>query len=207
MAFKEVLFSTVSPYSEIIYPFVYLSFFSLSLIALYSDRWRKVFLIVLFTGVLTSGLLTIKLSPYINLNKYTNPSADSFTYFELRAVDSTGKETRVDDRASLGYSAGTSSGYFLNSSNNRSRIISLLALENIENLRNEIENEWRIDMLSFPPPARQYRWNSSINKKYGEFETVRITRVKVFFKENSAEVKKKREKTVYELGVADNRTE
>ncbi|SFR68954.1 hypothetical protein [Halogeometricum limi] len=107
LSLSDQLVTLLRPYASLVLPGVLVLFFvAASAAVVLSDRWhaRRAFVLCFFVGLLLSNfLLPVSPLPFVSWGHFSQPTSEVETYREIRLVDESGHEIKMDDGLTLAF--------------------------------------------------------------------------------------------------------
>ncbi|WP_394740122.1 hypothetical protein [Natronococcus roseus] len=189
--------AVLSEGTRLLFPVVYVLFFlgTLGILAVARRRYaREVWLAGFFTTLLAVTLVGMPLLPVVDMHKFAQPSEEEETYYEIRMVDASGEELRVDDRATppvTGTRTSTVGGQLADEYTDEQRLeMGEFYLENVREHRQTVEAGERsvTDRLQPPRYVDDRAWTAAELEEYEAFEAIRIYEHTVVYSDDNTAV-------------------
>lgn len=198
---------------DVLFPAVYVLFFLGTILALLfanRRRMRQVWLAGFFATLLAVTAVGMPLFPVVEMHKFSQPSDEEVTYYELRVVDVNGTELPYDDRATppvMGTRTSSVAGKIAADYTDAERLeMGEFYLENARTYRDEVESGNRSALERLQPPryVDEPRWNADDLESYDEFTALRVYERTLTFSDDNAEVASSEERLRVTIDVADS---
>ena len=205
----------LAPFTEIIFPTVYVLFFLGTLLCLvFAHRRiaRQVWLAGFFSTLLAVTLVGMPLMPVVDMHKFAEPNDEERIYYEVRIVDAAGDEIEYDDRATpptSGSRTSTIAGDMAAEYDDEERVaMAEFFISNAEEYRTEIESGGPPAYERLQPPryVDDERWTADELTEYEEFEAVRVYERTVTFTDDTTAVESNEEQFLLTVNVANQTT-
>ena len=202
----------VAPFTEIIFPTVYVLFFLGTLCCLaFAHRRiaRQVWLAGFVATLLAVTLVGMPLMPVVDMHKFSEPNDEERTYYEVRIVDAAGNELEFDDRATpptSGSRTSTIAGDMVAEYDDEERMaMGEFFASNAIEYRAEIESGGPPAYERVQPPryVDDERWTADELAAYEEFEAVRVYERTITFNDETTAVESNTERLRLTVDVAD----
>jgi len=216
------------PYADLILPLVFCGFFFISALAIvFNDRqyvtesYLAGFLVVL---LLFQTVMPLAISPFINWHKFSEPRPVESAEYEIRVVDASGQELKIDKKATIAHDGVyplPAERIISNDSNKSGQEIARWLLERTNQYRTGVESgnptRGTIPSDAWNHPSRLYRfpahssggWTAEELSGYSEFVGIRIYQIQTETSADGTEIVSQSEELVLELypeRSSDNKT-
>ncbi|WP_241431359.1 hypothetical protein [Natronococcus amylolyticus] len=202
----------LAPFTEIIFPAVYVLFFLGTLCCLaFAHRHvaRQVWLAGFFTTLLAVTLVGMPLMPVVDMHKFAEPNDEERTYYEVRIVDAAGNELEYDDRATpptSGSRTSTIAGDMTAEYDDDERLaMGEFFVSNAIEHRAEIESGGPPAYERLQPPryVDDEPWTADELAAYEAFEAVRVYERTITFTDDTTAVESNEEQLLLTVDVAE----
>lgn len=203
----------VAQFSEIIFVSVYVLFFlgTIGVLALAGRGMvRRVWLVGFVSTLLVVTAVGMPLFPVVEMHKFSQPSEEEMTYYELRVVDADGAEIELDDRATpplTGTRTSTVAGEMANAYTDEERAeMGEFYLSNAREYRQKVESGDRsiTDRLRPPRYVDDEAWTADELAAYEEFEAIRVYERTVIYSDDNSEIESNEERLRLTVDVAND---
>lgn len=212
------LIEVLRPYADLILPLMFFAFFSVTALAIFfSDRqyvtksYLAGFLVVL---LLFQTVMPITVTPFMNWHKFSGPQPVESTDYEIRVVDASGQEIKVDKKATLAFDGIyplPAERIVSNDSGETNREVARWLLDRTREYRTQVErgdpSRGTIPSDAWNHPRRLYRfpahssggWTAEELSEYSEFVGIRVYEVRTETSTDGTEIESQSEELVLEL--------
>lgn len=206
------MIDTVAQFRDIIFVSIYVSFFLGTIVVLaFADRRvaRRVWLVGFFATLVVVTAVGMSLLPVVEMHKFSQPSSEEMTYYELRIVDANGTEIEYDDRAAppmTGTRTSTIGGEIANDYTDDERLeMGEFYLSKATAYRHDLESGERSATERLQPPryVDDEGWTAEELEAYEEFEALRVYERTVTYTDDNTAVESNDEQLRVTIDVAD----
>lgn len=212
------LIEFLRPYADLILPSVFCGFVFVSALAiLFNDRryvresYVAGFLVVL---LLFQTVMPITIPPLMNWHKFSEPKPMESTDYEIRVVDASGQEIKIDEKATLAHDGIyplPAERLISNDSNETNQEIAQWLLSRTNQYRTEVErghptrgtipaDAWNHTRRLYRFPAHSSGgWTAEELSEYSEFVGIRVYRVRTKTSADGTAIVSRSEELVKEL--------
>ena len=197
------MIAILSEVTQLLFPVVYVLFFlgTFGILAVAHRRFaREVWLAGFFATLLAVTLVGMPLLPVVDMHKFAQPSDEEETYYEIRMVDASENELRVDDRATppvTGTRTSTVAGQLAEEYTDDQRLeMGEFYLENAREHRQAVESgeQSMSDRLQPPRYVDDRAWTATELESYEAFEAIRIYEHTVVYSDDNTAIESTEER-------------
>lgn len=202
----------LEPFRNVLFPLVYGGFFlgTLVALALLNRRSvRRLWLGAFFATLLVVTAVGMPLMPVVEMHKFSEPTDEEMTYYELRVVDADGDELYYDERAAppmTGSRTSTIAGAIAEEYTDGERMeIGEFYLSQVREYRRDVESGESSVADRFSPPrySDDERWTTEDLETYDEFEAIRVYERTVTYTDDNTAIESNEERRRVTIDVAD----
>ncbi|UTF54183.1 DUF2029 domain-containing protein [Natronosalvus rutilus] len=202
----------IEPFTDIIFPVVYILFFvgTIAALALANRRFvRKAWLACFFALLLAVTVVGMTVMPVVEMHKFSQPNSEEMTYYEIRIVDSAGNELELDDRATPPMTGSRTSSVGQNMAyqyDDEERMeMGRFYIENVNRYRETVESGGPPIYTALEPPryVDDQQWTAEQLENYEEFESISIYERTIVVNEDSDAVERNEETHLVTIDVAN----
>jgi hypothetical protein len=211
-------------YGTLLTTIVFCGFFSISLVALVfrdHEMVRQLYVVFLLCLVLGSSLTGLQPIPIVNAHEYSSVASEQYTHYDLRVVDTEGRELPYDPRAvrpaiQVEELAAIMAKGDVNTSQvsytpSQRREMAAFLLRSAREYRRGLDAGQEplaalVSALKFPPHHLRGHWTAKELSEFSRFVAIRVYRIEVTFAENGRRAVTGDETLVYEYRRGGNET-
>lgn len=187
----EALIDLLGPYAKLLLPGLYVAFFlgTLGLLGVaqlrprFARPARRLWLLGFFSGLAVTTAIGAPILPFVDMNKYSEPSDETFTYHQIRIADGDGNEIEYDSRAAPPVKGNSResrlAAKLLRSYSDAERLeMARFLLESARDYRERVESGDTSPLEDLQPPryVDDQAWTAGELEGFSTFESIRVYR-------------------------------
>ncbi|MFD1597580.1 hypothetical protein [Halobellus rarus] len=206
LSFSEQLVTALRPYATLILPgFLVVFFVGAAVAAVLSDRWyaRRLFVACFFVGlILSNSVLPMAPPPFVSWGHFSQPTAEVETYQEIRLVDESGHELKMDDKMTLAFDSVATTRLIKHmrrgQNTTENETTARLLLDRATEYREAVERGDAEGLARFPSHGLTSVWTPELLDGHERFVGVRVYEMTFVTSEDGTEVVRYEEDVVFE---------